>query len=394
MVRWSFANHHVSRSLTVPKTTILDIPPAEQAQMRAALRRARYGYLLALHVILLCAAGRTPTEIATVLFCSRSSVYRIVRLYHAKQLGFTVDGDGPWAAPVRTTVLMPWIQRSLAALLKASPRAYGWCRTRWSCATLALELHAKHRLEVSAWTVRRWLHELGWVWKRAKLVAKDNDPQRIERLARIRWQVEHLQAHEVLVFADALAIHLLPKIGAAWMPKGSQEEVMTPGQNEKHSLAGALNLATGKIHHCLGPRKNNALFRDLLTLLDRAYPERQVRRISVVVDNYKIHKAKAVEQWLATHPRFALLWLPTYCPRANPIERAFGDVHDKCTRNHKRKRLRDVIGDVERHLHTNGPWWYKLSRLYQEPEVTAAVERIAAEAQAKRVACVYESYAL
>jgi hypothetical protein len=27
-------------------------------------------------------------------------------------------------------------------------------------------------------------------------------------------------------------IHLLPKVGAAWMPKGSQAEVMTPGQND------------------------------------------------------------------------------------------------------------------------------------------------------------------
>ena len=32
--------------------------------MLAALRRARYGYLLALHILLLCAAGRNPTEIA------------------------------------------------------------------------------------------------------------------------------------------------------------------------------------------------------------------------------------------------------------------------------------------------------------------------------------------
>lgn len=370
----------------MPKTTLLDIPPGEQAQMLAVLRRARYGYLLALHVLLLCAAGRTPTEIATVLFCSRSSVYRIVRLYRAQELGFTGDGTGQLMAPVRTTVLMPWIKRALAALLKTPPRAYGWCRTRWSCAALALELRAKHRLEVSAWTVRRWLHELGWVWKRAKLVAKDNDPQRVERLARIRWHAEHLPAQEVMVFADELDIHLLPKVGAAWMPTGSQEEVMTPGQNEKHYLAGALNLATGQILHCLSPRKNNALFRDLLTLLDQTYPTQRVKRLYVVVDNYKIHKAKAVGQWLAAHPRFTLLWLPTYCPRANPIERAFGDVHDKCTRNHRRKRLRDVLKDVERHLQANGPWSYKLSRLYQEPEVTAAVERLTAKAQVQSAA--------
>jgi transposase len=81
-----------------------------------------------------------------------------------------------------------------------------------------------------------------------------------------------------------------------------------------------------------------------------------------------------------------LLWLPTYCPRANPIERAFGDVHDKCTRNHTRKRLRDLVQDVERHVQENGPWQYKLSRLYEAPEVTAAVERIAAEQQLKTAA--------
>ena len=100
-------------------------------------------------------------------------------------------------------------------------------------------------------------------------MAKDDDPQRVERLACIRYHVEPLQARAVLVFADELDIHLLPKVGASWMPKGSQEEVRTPGKNEKYYLAGALNLATGELHYCLGPRKNNTLFCDLLTQLDR-----------------------------------------------------------------------------------------------------------------------------
>jgi transposase len=367
----------------VPSTTLLEILPAEQVQMRAILRRTRYGYLLAFHILLLCAAGRTPTEIAAFLFCSRSSVYRIVRAYRAGSLGIHLDPDGQLSIAVQSAILMPWLTRSLGAILKKAPRAYGWCRTRWSCATLAATLQAKHGLEVSAETVRRWLHEIGWVWKRAKLVAKDDDPHRVERLARIRFQHEHLRAHEVIVFADELDIHLLPKVGAAWMPQGTQEEIMTPGTNEKHSLAGALHLATGQMLYCLGARKNNGLFRDLLTLLDTTYPASSVTRIYVVVDNYCIHKAKAVTQWLASHPRFEVLWLPTYCPRANPIERAFGDVHDKCTRNHKRKRLRDLVKDVERHIQENGPWQYKLSQLYQDPDVTAAVEQLAAEAQAR-----------
>lgn len=301
-------------------------------------------------------------------------------------MGFTVDPDGPLAAPVRPTVRRPWLQRSLRALLKSTPRAYGWGRTRWSCATLAMELKVQHGLEVSTWTVRRWLHELGWVWKRAKLVAKDDDPQRVERLAPIRLQAEQLPAHEVMVLADELDIHLLPKVGAAWMPKGSQEEVMTPGKNAKFYLAGALNRATGEIIYGLGPRKTHALFRDLLTQLDRTYPAPRVTRIYGVVDNSCSHKAQAVEQWLASHPRFALLWWPTYGPQANPSERVFGDGHDPCTRNHKRQRLGDGVRDVERHLRQNSPWLYKLSRLYDAPEVTAAVERLAVEQQAKRAA--------
>jgi transposase len=102
-----------------------------------------------------------------------------------------------------------------------------------------------------------------------------------------------------------------------------------------------------------------------------------------VVDNSGMHKAKAAEQWWAHHPRFALLWLPMYCPRANPGERVFGDIHDKGTRNHKRKRLCDLVKDVEWHVQAHGPWQYKLSRLYDAPEVTAAVENIAAKKQPK-----------
>ena len=71
----------------MPKSTVVEIPQEEQAQMLAALRRARYGYVLALHMLLWCAAGRHPTDIAAVLFCSRSSVYRTVRAYRGRHPG-------------------------------------------------------------------------------------------------------------------------------------------------------------------------------------------------------------------------------------------------------------------------------------------------------------------
>jgi transposase len=346
--------------------------------MLAALRRARYGYLLALHILLLCAAGKRPTEIADFLFCSRSTVYRTVEAYRAGTLGFDVGANATVCPPVRTTVLVPWLRRSLLALLKQSPHLFGWCRTRWSCAALAAELKARHRIEVSAETVRRWIHEVGWVWKRAKLVAKDDDPERVMRLARIRYCFENLGKKAAMFTASELDINLLAKVGYQWMPEGEQLEVETPGTNEKRYLAGALDICTGQILRCVWFRKQAGLFVDLLKVLDGTYPAARFARIYVVVDNAKIHKAAVVEKWVAEHPRFELLYLPRYCQRASPIERAFGDVHDNCTRNHKRKRVRDLVADVHRHFEVNGPWQYRLSSIYYEPEVTAAVERLAA----------------
>jgi len=281
----------------VPSTTLLEIPPAEPVQRRASLRRARYGSLLAFPILLRWAGGRTPTERAAFLLCARSRVYRIVRAYRPGSLGIHVDHEGRCSSAVQTTVLRPWLPRSLGALLKAAPRADGWCRTRWSCAPLAATLQAKHGIAGSADTVRRWLHEIGWVWQRAQVVTRDEDPHRTDRLARIRFPHAPLPACEMMVLADARALHLLPKVGAAWMPQGTQAEGMTLGKHEKHSRAGALPLATGTLLYGLGPRKNHGLCRDLLTLLDTPSPAPGVTRIAGVADNSCMHKAKAVEQW-------------------------------------------------------------------------------------------------
>src|SRR4051812_4545747 len=359
----------------VPSRIVIELSTAEQARLRKQLRRARWGGWLALHILLLLSQQRSPTAIADWLFCSRSTVYAAAWAWQ--------QGRRPWEGSSGiSAALLPLRQRRVLALLQKILSLYGWCRTRWSCASLAGTLAQRHGWRVSAETVRRWLHALGWRWKRTKLAAKDNDPDRVPKLARIRLLWECLSPRQALLFADELDIHLLPKSGYQWMKKGTQVEVMTPGQNEKRYLAGAWDVRTGQVHHRVWASKTNGLFRDLLDALVAAYPARRFDRIYVVVDNDKIHKAQAVQRWLAAHPRFELVFLPTYCPRASPMERIFGDVHDHVTRNHTRKRIRDLVSDVTRYLAKHGPWRYCRSEIYDTSEVTAALHKL----QRKRAA--------
>jgi transposase len=218
----------------------------------AQLRRARYGHLLALHILLLCAAGWRPSAIAAALFCSRTSVYRTVAAYRRGHLDLGLESETA-TTPRRHRASL---KRSLVALLGRAPQAFGWCRVRWSCACLAAELNVRRGVAVSQETVRRWLHEAGYVWKRARHAARDGDPERAAKLARIRHLCETLPGNAALFFADELDIHLLPKLGCEWMLRGTQREVMTPGTNRKNYLAGALNFATGKLVSVVGERKN------------------------------------------------------------------------------------------------------------------------------------------
>lgn len=119
-----------------------------------------------------------------------------------------------------------------------------------------------------------------------------------KRLRVLRKLVEDLPDDEVAVYAGEVDVHLNPKIGLDWMVKGQQEEVLTPGQNEKRYLTGALNGKTGELIWVEGDRKNSLLFIQLLWKLHQQYPK--AKKIHVILDNYSIHSTEEVASSLAT----------------------------------------------------------------------------------------------
>ena len=111
----------------MPRPTIIERAPEEQAPILAEVRRARHGDVLALQILLLCAAQRTPSEIGAVLWCSRTTVYRVVKAYRAGQWeGLAEAAEHGPAGPLRRgTRLAPPRRRSVLALLHSVPRRCG-----------------------------------------------------------------------------------------------------------------------------------------------------------------------------------------------------------------------------------------------------------------------------
>jgi putative transposase len=128
-------------------------------------------------------------------------------------------------------------------------------------------------------------------------------------------------------------VALLPTISGRWMRQGQQTQVNTPGQNAKQYVFGAVNYVTGALVWLAWPNKNNVGFRQLLQQIVAQHQQTPVK-IVMVLDNFRIHKAQAVQTWLRAHrAQLRLYFLPTYSPRLNPIERVWRHFRRNVTDN-------------------------------------------------------------
>lgn len=177
---------------------------------------------------------------------------------------------------------------------------------------------------------------------------------------------------EEAFYEDEVDIHLNPRIGRDWMLPGTQKEVLTPGQNQKHYLAGALNTRTGQVLWVGNGRKNSYLFLLLLRRLREAFP--RARTLHVVLDNYGIHSSTLVERALTEEfgGRIMLHFLPPYSPKHNRIERLWRELHANVTRNHRCRTLPELLHNVEVFLRRASPYPGTKASLIRTPKRRAA----------------------
>jgi putative transposase len=291
-------------------------------------------------ILLLLDQGRSYREIRAATLASPTMIRAVKKDWAAGGVACVLGAEEqPFVVAWWLIVVVRW-------LLHKTPRDFGFFRTRWSCALLALLLWEQERIRISPETVRRGMRQMEFVWRRPRPVVGPRDPEYDTKLRKIQRLIASLAADETVVFQDEVDIHLNPKIGACWMPRGEQAEVVTPGNNEKRHLAGSLHWRTGSL--LLSPpgqRRNADLFVAHLDDLRRRL--RSYRVIHVVCDNARFHDCRKVQAFLAQHPgRIVLHFLPKYAPETNPIERIWWHVHETLTRNHRCQSIEELLDDV------------------------------------------------
>jgi putative transposase len=292
------------------------------------------------HIILLLASGNSWSLIESVLFCSSATIGRWKDRFERGGIDALLQENRG-----RCSALIGWALIVLLWVKQQTPRTFGYLRSRWCCATIALVLWDRHGVRVSRETVRRWLVNQNMVWRRPRPVLGPVDPHRKCKLRKIRALLRDLPEDETAVFQDEVDLNLNPDIGRMWMPRGEQAEVITPGTNEKRYLSGSINWRSGELIVTEGARRDAKLF--VAHLDELRWRLRRYKKIHVVCDNARFHKigsSRLVGEYMAEHgDRIVLHYLPAYSPEHNPIERVWWHLHEEITRNHKCRSIDELV---------------------------------------------------
>jgi len=168
--------------------------------------------------------------------------------------------------------------------------------------------------------MRDLLHRIGYEYKKPKLVPgnPDIDAQEIF-VAQYNDFILKKPADTEVLFIDAVHPEHNAMAAYGWMKRGQKRKVKTNSGRQRLNLHGALNAETLEVTIIESETVNTDSTIQLIEVVDQKYP--LAKEIILLADNAKYHYSKEVQKNLKDHPRVRMVFLPSYAPNLNLIER-------------------------------------------------------------------------
>lgn len=265
-------------------------------------------------LILAVADGMTYKRIKRELHTTARTISRWKQRFEESG----IEGLQPKHKGSRPRSATPAVQAKVCRKVQQRPRDGS---THWSVRKLATEMG------LSKSSVHRILTQARLQPHRLERYMASNDPDFEEKAADIiGLYLEPPQHAAVFCVDEKTAIQALDRRDPV-LP-------LSPGRAERHgfeyyrhgtlSLYAALDVKTGKVQGKTAQRHTSDEFVAFLSgLVQRA---RWAKEIHIVLDNLSAHKTKAVQQFLAEHPKVHFHFTPTYSSWLNQVELWFAKI--------------------------------------------------------------------
>ena len=199
----------------------------------------------------------------------------------------------------------------------------------WTREAVQQLLARKFDVEVSVWTVGRYLRAWGLTPQKPVRRAYEQNP-----LAVRKWLEEEYPAIRDLARAARAHIHWLDEMGLrsdhqagrSYGRRGETPVVFGTGQRFRCNMISSITNRGRLAFMVFRQRFTARVFLNFLGRLLRL-TRKSRRKIFLIADGHPVHKARSVSRWLAEHAaHLRIFWLPSYSPELNPDELLNQDV--------------------------------------------------------------------
>lgn len=179
--------------------------------------------------------------------------------------------------------------------------------------------------------ITKLLHRLGFSYKKPKIVPGKVDPAKQAAFLQVYQETKStLTPNDRIYFLDSTHPQHNTQPAYGWILKGKKNDkfVKTNSGRDRLNLNGALNF-NDKTAIVLEEKTINK--ETTIHLLETIKQKQKTGRVYLVLDNASYYHARVVKRWILNHPRFKLLFVPSYSPNLNLIERLWRFFHQKVT---------------------------------------------------------------
>ena len=236
----------------------------------------------------------------------------------------------------------------LTETLHQSPESFGLLRSRWWLDGIRQAVPWLRSLSLPGiWKV---LERFDLVYKRGRRYVHSPDAEYLIKRARVRWAWQEVQCDPerwVLLYQDELTYYRCPSAFCDYALRGSDAPLADQGTgyNTSRRIAGCLDAYSGRLLCWQRSAFDHSTFLRYLLAMEARYP--RAERIYIALDNWPVHFQPDVLAGLQ-HSKITLLFLPTYAPWLNPIEKVWRKLKQEILHLHRyRSRWNDLQERVE-----------------------------------------------
>jgi transposase len=196
----------------------------------------------------------------------------------------------------------------------------------WTREAVQMLLAQKFKLEVSIWTVGRYLKRWGLTPQKPLRRAFEQDPAAVRRWLESEYPAIEQEARRQkaqIFWGDEMGLRSDHQAGRSYGRRGRTPVIAGTGRRFGCNMISVIS-SRGKLFFMVFEKDFNS--KVFVRFLKRLIQQIQ-QRIYLIVDRHPAHKAAATKRWLKAHEnRIRMFFLPTYSPDLNPDELLNQDV--------------------------------------------------------------------